>query len=148
MLAPRDLGCQRLVAFAFDAQHVRARERVEHELARESQQLERARTVVFDERAGRREVLAQHDLRLVLGAVLGVGVRAANAIDVESLPARIVGRAQLPGAVARYSAARCGSSHAGGSMMCESASCIGLVAYAMRETIRRCAGSHPRVELR
>jgi hypothetical protein len=30
-------------------------------------------------------------------------------------------------------------------MMCESASCIGRVAYAMTETIRRCARLTPRV---
>ena len=41
------------------------------------------------------------------------------------------------GSLARCSTARCASSHAGGSMMCESASCIGRVAYATSRTIRR-----------
>ena len=38
---------------------------------------------------------------------------------------------------ARRSSARWPSSHAGGSMMCESASCMGRVAYAMSQKIRR-----------
>ena len=88
------------VAGAFDAQHVRARERVEHELAREAEEVQRPRPVVFDERAGRGEVLAQQDLRLVLGPVLGIGVRAPDAVDVEApacsarrpRPARAAGR--------------------------------------------------------
>ena len=69
----RELG----IAVAVEAQDRRARERVEHELAREAEQVERLRTVDVEERTGRGEVLAQHELRLVLGAVLRVGVAGA-----------------------------------------------------------------------
>ena len=64
------------------AGHVRARERVEHELAREAEQVERARAIVVDERSGRDEVLAQHDLRLVFGAVLGITVSLPDLLQI------------------------------------------------------------------
>ena len=53
-------------------------ERVEHELALEAEQVERARAVLLQERAGRRPVLADHELRRVVRAVGGIGVLGAE----------------------------------------------------------------------
>ena len=50
-------------------------ERVEHQLALEAEQVERTRPIVGQERAGGREVLAEHDLGLLDGPVL-VGAMA------------------------------------------------------------------------
>ena len=111
-------------------------ERVEHELAREPEQVERAGTVLGDERAGRREVLAAHDLLGLDGAVL-VATRAWRrsrskaASRSRQLLGRVAGLAQLVAARVA-SAARSGpaapgrrgrAATSGVSMMCASASC-------------------------
>ena len=119
-----------VVAVAVEAQDVRARERVEHELAREPEVIERAGTVVVQERTGREEVLAQRDLRRVVGAVLGIAVHARS----PSPPRRSASCPRRPivhtnGNRSRVVASRYGCSQSAGSMMCESASCIGRVAY-------------------
>ena len=58
-------------------------ERVEHELAGDTEQVEGARPVVADEAAGRGEVLARHDLGVLGGAVLVGLVPGPHAVDVE-----------------------------------------------------------------
>ena len=112
-------------------------ERVEHELAGEAEQVEGARPVVGDERAGGGEVLAQHDL-VGLGRHLLVGVQAGD----EPIEGRVqvgsessaccrspVWRSSLPpgyrsGAIRSRSAGSAWSrSQFGVSMMWASASC-------------------------
>ena len=74
-------------------------ERVEHELAREPEEVERPRPVFGDERAGRGEVLAAHDLFGLGRPVLVRRVLGAQAIEgrleVAQLLLRVTGLAQL-----------------------------------------------------
>ena len=72
---------------------------VEHELARESEQIERAGAILGDERAGRGEILPQHDLFLLDGPVLLRSVAGRKTIEcgreVTLLVFGITGLAQL-----------------------------------------------------
>ena len=74
-------------------------ERVEHELAREAEQVEGARPVLGDERPRRGEVLARHDLGRFHLLVLGRGVLGPQAIErgveVAQLLVGVAGLAQL-----------------------------------------------------
>ena len=70
-----------VVAVAIEAQRVRTRERVEHELTREAEQVERGGAVVVQERSRREEVLAQRDLGRVGGAVRRVAMQRGRALD-------------------------------------------------------------------
>ena len=63
-------------------------EGVEDELALEAEQVERLRAVLLEERAGRRPVLAQQDLRGVVRAVRRVGVLRAERGDQPLVLAR------------------------------------------------------------
>ena len=78
-------------------------ERVEHQLARDTDQVERTGPIVRDERAGRREVLAQHDLVCFDGAVLvGRVLRGElleRGVEVAQLLVGITGLAQLVAAL-------------------------------------------------
>ena len=76
-------------------------EGVEHELAGEAEQVERARTVVRDEGSRRPPVLAEHDLLLVEGAVVGVGVLPAGVVDERLLTRRHRGDVEGPHALAQ-----------------------------------------------
>jgi len=69
------------VVAALRREQLAVHEGVEDELAREAQQVERLRAVLLQEGARRRPVLAQQDLRLVLGAVGGVAVLGRVAVD-------------------------------------------------------------------
>ena len=76
-------------------------ERVEHELAREAEQVERPRPVLGEERPGGREVLAGHDLRLLGGAVLVAAVPLGETVERGGEVALLLGRvAGLPQLVA------------------------------------------------
>ena len=66
-------------------------EGVEDQLGLHAEQVERARAVLLEERAGRAPVLALHDLLLVARAVLRVGVPPTHALD-HRLLARAHGR--------------------------------------------------------
>ena len=86
-------------------------EGVEHELAREPEQVERARAVVRDERSGRGEVLARHDLGRLVGAVVVGGVLGGEAgergVEIAQLLVGVTGLAQLV-ATSSVSGSGCG----------------------------------------
>ena len=109
-------------------------ERVEHQLAREAEEVERRGPVLGDERAGGREVLAQHDLVGLGGAVLVRRVLGARAARTRRSRSRScssgspVWRSSLPLSSfsgwmrSRMSGSAWSRSHVGVSMMCASAS--------------------------
>ena len=74
-------------------------ERVEDELAREPEEVEGAGAVLGDEGSGGGEVLARHDLGLLVGPVLGRGVPGPQRVEgrdqVALLVGRVAGLAQL-----------------------------------------------------
>ncbi len=82
-------------------------ERVEDELAREAEEIEGAGAVLGDEGPRGGEVLARHDLGLLVGPVLGRGVpgpqRLERGQEVALLVGRVAGLAQLvPAGVAQH----------------------------------------------
>ncbi len=91
MLRARDRHRQLVIAVAVEAQRVRTRERVEHELTREAEEVERAGAILVEERARGEEVLAQRDLRFVVGAVRRIVVQRRRPLD------RVAGRGVLVG---------------------------------------------------
>ena len=81
-------------------------EGVEDELAREPEEVEGPATVLGNEGSGGGEVLARHDLGLLVGPVLGRGVPRPQALErrdqIALLVGRIAGLAQLvPAGVAQ-----------------------------------------------
>ena len=78
------------VARVLDPLQFLVRERVEHQLAGEAEDVKGPAAVLADERAGGPPVLAQHDLGLVAGAVVGVAVQVGGLVD-ERVLARLHG---------------------------------------------------------
>jgi hypothetical protein len=78
-------------------------ERVEHELAREAEQVERTRPVLGEERARGGEVLARHQLGCFSGAVLVAAVPVDQLLEGRGQIALLIGR--IPG-LAQLVAAR------------------------------------------
>ncbi len=74
-------------------------ERVEHQLAREPEQVERPRSIVGKKRAGRGEVLAVHDLgrlvRRVLGRTVTIRESLERRVEIAELLVGITGLTQL-----------------------------------------------------
>ncbi len=74
-------------------------ERVEHELAREAEEIDGTPAVLGEERAGRGEVLAVHDLgSLVSGVLVGTmtfGETGERGIEVAQLLVGVAGLTQL-----------------------------------------------------
>ena len=83
-----------------DAREVAVQEGVEDELRRDAQQVERLRPVLLQEGAGRRPVLAQHDLFGVARAVCGIAVLAREVLDQAIFAGLRGGEVELRDAIA------------------------------------------------